>query len=112
MMTREEAVQTIKDTIRMNGFTPEADSRFSALPYLKNLDDLYIDVSIMERLDGANCDFENGIAAYRVEVHSSVRKMGGNPTPEELLDAADQIRRGAELTKNLQEMDLCYRVQE
>ena len=48
------------------------------------------------------------VAAYTVDVKASVRKMGGNPTPEELLDAADQIRRGAELARNLQEMDLAY----
>ena len=48
------------------------------------------------------------IAAYTVDVKVSIRKMGGNPTPEELLEAADQIRRGAELARNLQGMGLAY----
>lgn len=110
-MTREEAVQTIKDTIRMNGFEPEMDERFSPMPFIKGMSDLYIDVSIRERIDVEHCDFQNKLAAYKVEVHSSVRRMGGNPTPDELLDAADQIRRGAELTKNLQQMELSYMIQ-
>lgn len=111
-MTREEAVQTIKDLIWMNGFEPEMNERFSPLPFIKGMSDLYIDVSIRERVDLEHCDFQNRVAAYRIEVSSSVRKMGGNPTPEELLDAADQIRRGAELTMNLQKENLTYLVQE
>ena len=107
-MTKNEVIQTIKDEIRMNGFQPEMDERFSQMPFLKGESDLYIAVRIRERLDFANCDFEKKIAAYTVDVEASVRKMGGNPTPEELLDAANQIRRGAELARNLQGMNLAY----
>ena len=35
--------------------------------------------------------------------------MGGNPDAEELLDAADQIRRAGELVKAFESMDLSYR---
>lgn len=107
-MTKNEVIQTIKDEIRMNGFQSEMNERFSPMPFLKGESDLYIAVSIRERLDFANSDFEKKIAAYTVDVKASVRKMGGNPTPEELLDAADQIRRGAELARNLQGMNLAY----
>ena len=44
-------------------------------------------------------------AAHRIEqsltVSASVRKMGGQPTVEELLKTADEIKRGAELTAEL-----------
>ncbi len=52
------------------------------------------------------------MSAYKVEVQASVRKMGGQPTAEELFEAADQIRRGAELMRHLQSMDLRYTVEE
>jgi hypothetical protein len=34
--------------------------------------------------------------------------MGGEPTPEDLLLASDIIRRGAELVKELEGMNLSY----
>lgn len=107
-MTKHEVAEAIKNEIWMNGFQPETDERFSPLPFLKGEGDLYVAVSIRERLDFGNCDFEKKIAVYRVDVKASIRKMGGDPTPEELLEAADQIRRGAELARNLQAMELAY----
>ena len=51
-------------------------------------------------------------AAHRIEqsltVTASVRKMGGQPTVEELLKTADEIRRGAELAGELQGTDLTW----
>lgn len=111
-MTKNSVIEAIKNEIWMNGFQPEMDERFSQMPFLKDEDELYIAVSIREQLDFGNCDFEKKIAAYKVEVKASIRKMGGNPTPEELLKAADQIRRGAELARNLQAMELAYMEEE
>ena len=55
-----------------------------------------------------NTDWE----AHRVEqaltITASVRKMGGQPTVEELLKTADEIKRGAELTAELQGTDLTW----
>ena len=52
-------------------------------------------------------------AAHRIEqsltVTASVRKMGGQPAVEELLKTADEIKRGAELTAELQNMNLTWR---
>jgi hypothetical protein len=36
--------------------------------------------------------------------------MGGEPTPEDLLMASDIIRKGAELVKELESMNLSYTV--
>lgn len=109
-MTRENAVQFIENEIRKNGFTPEINDRFSPLPFVKGTSELYIDVSIREYFDFKNSDFEKGIEAYSVEVHASIRKMGGNPDFNELMEAADQIKRGAELAKRLQDADIRYTV--
>lgn len=109
-MTKNEVVETIKNEIWMNGFQPEMDEKYSPLPFIKGDDDLYIAVRIHARPDFENSDYENRVEAYTVEVQSSIRRMGGSPTTDELLEAADQIRRGAELTRNLQEMRLSYTV--
>lgn len=42
----------------MRGFQPETNERFAPLPFLKDEDDLYIVISIRERLDFRKCDFE------------------------------------------------------
>ena len=51
-------------------------------------------------------------AAHKIEqsltVMASVRRMGGQPTVKELLKTADEIRRGAELTADLQSMNLTW----
>ena len=50
--------------------------------------------------------------AHRVEqeaeIYASVRKMGGQPTPEELLKTADEVRRGAELVMEINRMKLTW----
>ena len=50
--------------------------------------------------------------AHRIEqsltASASVRKMGGQPSVEELLKTADEIRRGAELVEEIQEMNLTW----
>ena len=39
----------------------------------------------------------------------SLASMGGEPSPEDLLIASDIIRRGAELVKELEAMNLSYK---
>ena len=47
-------------------------------------------------------------AVTEIEGKASIRGMGGDPTPDDLLKAADAIKRGAELAKKLQDMKLRY----
>ena len=110
MKTKEQVIEIIKNEIYMNGFQPEMNERFSPLPILKHDGESYVAVKILATFDFKNSDFENRIEAYKVEVQTSVQRMGGEPTPEELLKASDEIRRGAELMRNLQNMDLTYTV--
>ena len=65
------------------------------LPYLQN--------SNIEKTD-----WENRIGCIEIEASASVSRMGGSPTPEELLKAADEIARGAKFTAELQNMKLSY----
>ena len=43
-----------------------------------------------------------------IEVKASIFRMGGETTPDELLAAAEEIKRGAELARELQKMNLSY----
>ncbi len=38
-MTKNEVIEAIKNEIRMSGFQPEMDERFSPLPFIKNGND-------------------------------------------------------------------------
>ena len=109
-MTKEQVIEAIKNEIHASGFQPEMNERIFPLPILKHDDDSYVAMNIRERWDEANSDFENRIVAYKVEVQVSVKRMGGEPTPEELLKASDEIRRGAELMRKLQNLNLAYTI--
>ena len=52
----------------------------------------------------------NTIGCIDSEACASVSRMGGSPTPEELLAAADEIARGARLMAELQAMSLTFTV--
>lgn len=104
-MTINEIKEIIETTAAEYGFETE-DVQYSILPQIKKDRDAYIGITITYKWE--DFDFEAKKSTRRVEVTSSVCRMGGNPTPEELIAAADQIRRGAELTKKLQSMDLKY----
>ena len=45
---------------------------------------------------------------FKVKVESHIAVAGGSPSPEELLEAADEITRAASLTADLQAMGLSF----
>ena len=104
-MTKTEAIKKIEGTITKYGFESYMDSH-SQLPQIK--EDLSISIYIREQIDFEACDFEKRVATFKIEISSSICRMGGNPKPEELFKAADEIRRGAELTEELQKMQIRY----
>lgn len=53
-------------------------------------------------------DIETRTVTAEYKVTASVRKMGGEPTVEELLNAADEIKRAAELVAELDRIKLSY----
>ena len=55
-------------------------------------------------------DWKSGKVRISVAASASVSRMGGDPTPDELLRTADEIHRGAELLRELQNADLSYMV--
>ena len=105
-MTLNEMKELIRKTAAEYGFEAE-DQKWSELPQIKRYPEDYISISIRDKWDGFN--FQTKEATIKVEVSSSVCQMGGNPTPAELIAAAAQIKRGAELTAKLQGMNLEYK---
>lgn len=51
-------------------------------------------------------DLKEQIVTNKVSMRASVCRMGGNPTPEELIAVADEIRRGADLVRCINAFEL------
>ena len=56
--------------------------------------------------DWTGSDWKKGIERRAVKITASISRMGGQPTVEELLRASDEIRRGAELVKKINDMEI------
>lgn len=69
-----------------------------------NLD--YINIQITEVTNDEKTDWESRTVWMNIKAHATVCHMGGNPTSQELMDAADEIMRGAKLVEELQKMKL------
>ena len=100
-MTFNDACEHIRETANNYGFEVTQD-RYSRLPIIRSEE---LNFFLMEK---HNYDMEKRIVTTHIKVSASVRKMGGNPAPEELLKTADEIRRAAELVLRLQGMNLSF----
>ena len=54
------------------------------------------------------CDWENRKVNVTLRIQASIATMGGAPSADDLLKAADTIRRAAELVKALENQSLTY----
>lgn len=103
-MTKAQVNETIKATARVHGFETTEQPGFQGITEIVS-GELNFTFTVRNT---ENTDW----AARRIEqtltVTASVRKMGGQPTVEELLKTADEIRRGAELIAELQGMNLTW----
>lgn len=103
-MTKAQVNETIKAAAQAHGFETTKEPGFQGITEIIS-EELNFTFTVQHT---ENTDW----AAHRVEqsltVTASVRKMGGQPTVEELLKTADEIRRGAELAAELQGMNLTW----
>ena len=104
-MTKQEIAKIIADKAAEYGFEIEENS---VGWNNKRNDQSYINIEICPNINYDKTDWENHKIFTDIEVSASVRRMGGNPTPEELLRAAKEIERAARLTAELQLMNLSY----
>ena len=104
-MTKQEVNEIITSKAAEYGFEIEENS----LGWNnKRIGQGYINIQIFQNSNLDKTDWEKRIGCIEIEACASVSRMGGSPTPEELLQAADEIARGAKLTAELQSMGLSY----
>ena len=65
-------------------------------------------IQIFTETDYEKTDWENKTACVKVTASAFISSMGGNPDPEELLKAADEIARAAKFAKAINEMELAF----
>ena len=104
-MTKQEVNEIITSKAAEYGFEIEENSMGWNN---KRTGQDYINIQIFQNSNLEKTDWENHKACINIEASASVSRMGGNPTPEELLKAADEIARGAKFTAKLQNMKLSY----
>ena len=104
-MTKQEVNEIISSKATEYGFEMEENSMGWNN---KHTGKDYINIQILQNSNLDKTDWENRIGCIDIEASASVSRMGGSPTPEELLKAADEIARGAKFTAELQSMGLSY----
>ena len=103
-MTKAQVNEKIKAAAKTHGFETTEQPGFQGITEIIS-GELNFTYTILNT--------ENTVwAAHKIEqsltVTASVRRMGGQPTVEELLKTADEIRRGAELAAEIQKMNLTW----
>jgi hypothetical protein len=101
-MKKEIVAEIISDKASLYGFEVEAGGM---LPRIKSDN---INISLVAEMDYDKSDMKAGKAWMKVIAAASISKMGGNPTPDELLTAANEIARGAHLVEEIQNMNLSF----
>ena len=104
-MTKQEITEIINSKAAEYGFEMEENSMGWNN---KRTGQDYINIQIFQNSNFEKTDWEKRIGCIDIEASASVSRMGGSPTPEELLKAADEITRGAKLTAEIQSMGLFY----
>lgn len=108
-MTKQEVNEIIKATAAKYGFDTEPTIGGIEQPVYNP--ENYIGFTILPICNWDETKIVDGKVASTVtyiSVSSSIRCMGGEPSPDDLTKAAGAIYRGAKLTKELLEMNLKY----
>ena len=105
-MTKNDIKAIITATAARRGFTAEENS-FLRWPNITEPTSHYLNFCITEEYP-ENTDWSKRSVEVRIRIRASLATMGGNPTPEDLIQASEIIREGAELVKELEAMNLSY----
>lgn len=103
-----EILAKIDSTAKAHGFSVEYEQRGHLPRITTNEKTSYVTICLSDVPDFQKCDYAKGHIVGHVEVTASISRMGGNPTPEELINAAEQIKEAALLVQELQGSDLAY----
>ena len=104
-MTKKEIAEIIESKAAEYGFEIEENSMGWNN---KRTGQDYINIQIFQSRNLGKTDWEKRIGCIDIEACASVSRMGGSPTTEELLKAADEIARGTKFTADIQNMKLSY----
>ena len=106
-MTKEQVIATIKEAAERHGFTTCKYTMTRLIEIKESGDTHYLNFTIPERF-AEDTDWSKREVTMNLHFRASLASMGGEPSPEDLLIASDIIRRGAELVKELEVMNLSY----
>ena len=106
-MTKEQVIAIIKEVAERHGFTTCKYSMTRLIEIKEPGDTHQLNFTIWERY-AEDTDWSKREVTMNLHFRASLACMGGEPTPEDLLLASDIIRRGAELVKELEAMNLSY----
>ena len=104
-MTKNELNEIIRSKAREHGFETSEEQGFHGFTDILSEELNFTYSTAMTE----NTDWRAGVLEQTLTITASVRRMGGRPTAEELLQTADEIRRGAGLVLALQKENLTWR---
>ena len=105
-MTKNEIIRILKENAAKHGFTAEENS-FLRWPNIAMPGSHYLNFTITEEI-APDTDWSGREVTVNLHIQASLATMGGSPTPEELIRAAEIIREGALLVQELEALDLSY----
>ena len=105
-MKKEQAISIIKETAERRGFVTNI-YQWTSLIEISEPDSHYLNFMVTENT-APDTDWSKREITMEFHVQASLASMGGNPTPEDLFEASEIIRRGAELVQELEGMKLSY----
>lgn len=103
-MTRQELDSIIETKAAACGFGIKREGE--RITEVAGKEESYISIRIFERPNFEKSDLENRIGVSDIEIRTSICRMGGCRAMDELLEAADEIERGAKLTNDLRSLHL------
>jgi len=106
-MRKEQVIAIIKEVAERHGFPPCQYTMPRLIEIIEPGDTHYLNFTIWERF-AEDTDWSKREVTMNLHFRASLASMGGEPTPEDLLLASDIIRRGAELVRELEAMNLSY----
>jgi len=106
-MTKEQVIATIKEAAERHGFTTCKYTMTRLIEIKEPGATHYLNFTIWEGF-AEDTDWSKREVTMNLHFRASLASMGGEPSPEDLLIASDIIRRGAELVKELEAMNLSY----
>ena len=101
---------TVYSVSAFNEIILEQSKRFgfeaASCTYLRYYQILSDEVNFTFSVENGGSDWKEGIERDAMKMNVSVRKMGGQPTVDQLLKTADEIKRAAQLMENINSMNI------